>query len=79
MSSGQERAQFLGDPHWPYEQINRSVKKCRFVAFDPVTQKQQHPATHKARRAGFPAQQCQQGDSRENQGDADAVEQLVPS
>ena len=79
MCSGQERPQFLGDPHWPNQQINWSLKKRRFISFDPMSEEQEHPASYEASRSSFPAQQRQKDDSRKNQRDSDPVQQFVPS
>src|ERR1700730_19424062 len=45
--SGQEHPCFFCDPDWPYQQIDRSLKKRRMISFDPVAEKEKHPSTDK--------------------------------
>lgn len=78
MRSGEERPQLFGDPHGTDQQIDGPLEKRRIVAFDSVTQEQEHPPTDKAEQACLPAEKQEEDNSGENQRYADAVEQLVP-
>jgi len=78
MRPGEERPKFFGDPHWPNQQIDWSLKKRRFVPFNSVAQKEQDPTANEAGGAGFPVEQSSQNETRKNQRNADGVEKLVP-
>lgn len=78
MRPGEERPQFFGDPHWPNQQINWSLKKRRLIAFNSVAQEKQNPAANEAGGAGFPVEKNSQNQTGENQRDTDAMEELVP-
>lgn len=78
MCSGQERPQFLGDPHWPDQQINWSLEKRRVISFDLVPEEEQYPAAEEARRACLPTEKREKDDSRKNERDADSMENPVP-
>jgi hypothetical protein len=78
MRPSEQRPKFLSDPHWSNQQINWSLKKRRFIPFNSVAQKEQDPTADETGGAGFPAEQSQKNQTGENQGNADAVEKLVP-
>ena len=78
MRSGEERPQFFGDPHWPNQQINWSLKKRRLIPFNSVAQEKQNPATNETGGAGLPVEQNGQEQTGENQRNADAMEELIP-
>ena len=49
------------------------------IALNLVSQEQQRPSANEKSRAPDPFHQDQQSDPRENHGNPDAVQQLVPS
>src|SRR5215475_3231357 len=79
MSSREEIPCLFCNPNGTYQQVNRSLKKCRMVALHLVAQKQQHPAADKQRAAPDPFREDEQYDPRKNQRDSDSVQQLVPA
>lgn len=79
MCSGQERPQFLGDPHWPDQQIDWPLKKRRSISFDSVPEEEEHPASDEADRPNFPMHEQEEDNARENERDPDPVKQLVPT
>ena len=79
MLSDQEHPRFLCYPDWSDQQIHRSLKKRRMIAFNPVSQEQEHPAAHEKRSAPDPFCEKEQDESGKDQGNANAVEQFVPA
>jgi hypothetical protein len=79
MLSGQEHPRFLSYPDWSDQQIHRSLKKRRTIAFYPVSQEQEHPAAHEKRSAPHPLCEKEQDEPGKDQGNADAVQQFIPA
>lgn len=73
MCTGEERPQLLGDPHWPDQQVNWSLKKRRVVSFDSVPQEEKHPSSDKANKPRFPMEENEKDESREDERDAHSV------
>src|SRR6202012_2513453 len=76
--STQEIPELFCDPDGSNQQIDRSLEKCRMIAFDAMTQEQKNPAAKKQRSAQNPLHQNQKDDASENQRNADAMKKLVP-
>lgn len=76
--SSEELPNFLSDPDWSNQQINRSLKKRGMIAFDAVAKKEQDPAADKKGTSQNPLQPEKKDEAEKNQGDADAVKKLVP-
>ena len=79
MCSQEKHPNFSSDPDWPNEQVNRSLKKCRMIAFHPVSEKQKHPPPEEKSPAPNPLHKQQKNNPRKNHGDADGVQHLVRS
>jgi len=78
MRPGEERPKFFGDPHWPNQQIDWSLKKRRMISLNFVAQKQKQPTADETGGARLPVEQSSQNETRKNQRNADGVEKLVP-
>src|SRR5713101_1599711 len=79
MLSSYEHPRFLSYPDWSDQQIHRSLKKRRMIAFNPVSQEQKHPAADEKRSAPDPLCEKEQDEPGKDQGNANAVEQFVPA
>jgi hypothetical protein len=55
------------------------LEKRRMIALNPVSQKQKRPSAAEERRSPDPLHENEQNEAHENQGDANAVEQFIPS
>ena len=49
------------------------------IAFNPVSQKQEHPAAHERRSTPDPLCEKEQDESGKDQGNAYAVQQFIPA
>ena len=78
MFSSQEHPHFPSHPDWTDQQVHRSLKECRMIAFDPVSQEQQRPSADKKSRSPDPFRQDQQSEADKNHRNPDAVQQLIP-
>src|SRR5215468_7103394 len=76
--SRQETPDLLSYPDGPNQQVNRSLKKSRAVAFNAMSQKQESPACHKNRQTQDPLGQNHENGAHEDHRDAHAVQHLVP-
>jgi hypothetical protein len=78
MFSSQEHPHLLRHPDWTDQQVHRSLKERRTIAFNPVPQEQQRPSADEKSRSPDPFRQDQQSDSAKYHRNPDAVQQLVP-
>src|SRR6266849_7848704 len=77
--SRQEHPCFFCDPHWPNQQIDRSVEKRRMVSLDPVAEKQEHPSAQKKSRSQDPSREKQKDNPGKNHRDTNAMQGFVPA
>jgi hypothetical protein len=78
MFSSQEHPHLLRHPDWTDQQVDRSLKERRTIAFNPVPQKQQRPSADEKSRSPHPFHQDQQNQPDKYHRNPDAVQQLVP-
>ena len=78
MFSSQEHPYLPGHPDWTDQQIDRSLKERRIIAFNPMAQEQQHPSANEKCKSPDPFRQDQQNEPDENHRDTDTVQQFVP-
>ena len=74
MLSGQDHPRFLSYPDGSDQQIHRSLEKRRMIAFNPVSQEQEHPAAHKKSSAPNPLREEEQDESGKDRGNTNAMQ-----
>src|ERR1051326_4805200 len=79
MRSGEEHPRFLGHPDGSNKQVNRALEKRRMIAFNPVTQEQEHPPANEESATQNPLGKKEQDQPGENHRDAYSMQQLVPA
>lgn len=70
---------FLGDPDRTDKEVHDALEEGRLIAFDAMSREQKNPAADEKSQTDFPARENRKDNSREDDGDSDGVEELVPA
>src|ERR1700737_3807993 len=78
LRSAQEHPQLLGHPDGSHQKIDRTLEECRMITLDAMTQEKKNPTPEEEQSSPDPLGEDQENDAGKNQGNADAVQHLVP-